>query len=231
MNLPWSKSRLGVAAGLVAGSAGLALLSGLGPAPALLSIAAARGADDTPATSTTGSTATDDNPAAAPADGTRVGQAAGAGTVTVDLAAGRLELLSATPAAGWSVEDEQSAGTEVEVDFRRGAERVQVDLEVEDGAVRERLRIRDDATGSDVRTEDGTIVQASGPGADDLEESGTSGPGVSGGGTDSSGPSANRGPSASGDGDHGHDHRDDHGGDAGRGGTDDPPGDDHGGDH
>jgi hypothetical protein len=223
MNQPWSKSRLGVAAGLVAGSAGLALLSGLGPAPALLSIAAARGADDTPATSTTGSTATDDNPAAAPADGTRVVQAAGAGTVTVALAAGRLELLSATPAAGWSVEVEQSAGTEVEVDFRRGAERVQVDLEVEDGAVRERLRIRDDATGSDVRIEDGTIVQASGPGADDLDESGTSGSGVSGGGTDSSGPSADRGPSALGDDDPG----DDHGGDAGRGGADDPPGDDH----
>jgi hypothetical protein len=227
MNLPWSKSRVGVAAGRVAGSAGLALLSGLGPAPALLSIAAARGAEDTRATSTTGSTATDDNPAAAPADGTRVVQAAGAGTVTVALAAGSLELLSATPAAGWSVEVEQSAGTEVEVDFRRGAERVQVDLEVEDGAVRERLRIRDDATGSDVRIEDGTIVQASGPGADDLYDSGTSGSGVSGGGTDSSGPSADRGPSASGDDDPGHDH----GGDAGRGGTDDPPGDDHGGDH
>ncbi len=224
MQLPrTSPRRIGVGAGLAGGLLALALATGVGPAPALSGTSSARGDDD----STTSSTATTSTTVAASAGapaavGTRVVDAAGAGTVTVTEAAGRLSLVSATPTAGWTVEVEQSAGPEVEVDFRRGAQRVQVNVELEDGAVRERVRFRDDATGTDVRFENGTIV---GFESDD-------GGGVSG--SDDSGDDAtddHGGVSGSDDG--GDDATDDHGGDdggggSGRGGADDPPGDDHG---
>ena len=44
----------------------------------------------------------------------------------------QLTLLSATPNAGWAVEVEQDAGAEIEVDFRRDGQRVQVNVEVEE---------------------------------------------------------------------------------------------------
>ena len=51
--------------------------------------------------------------------------------------------MAATPAAGWAVEVEQASGDEIDLDFRRGTVRVQVDVELEDGQVRERVRVRD----------------------------------------------------------------------------------------
>ena len=113
-----------------------------------------------------------------------------------------------------------------------GAQRVQVNVELEDGAVRERVRFRDDATGTDVRFENGTIVSF---------ETDDDGSGVSG--SDDSGHDATDDHGGvSGSDDSGHDATDDHGGDrssddpaatitaaeSGRGGADDPPGDDHG---
>ena len=171
MHLP--KNRFGIAAGVVAGSAGMALLAGLGPAQSLLPIASARGADDGRAhaqvddhgdhghgaddgvTATTG----------IPATGTQVVDAAGAGTVTVAVGADTLHVVAASPAAGFTARVEVANGREVEVEFRRGTQRVQVNLEIEDGMVRQRLRIRDAADGTDVRVENGRIVDDNG--ADD----------------------------------------------------------------
>lgn len=121
--------------------------------------------DGTSTTSSTAPSTAGTNPTTAPdPGGTPIGEvrtidAAGAGTVVVALEAGGLRIVSATPTAGWSVEIEADAGREVEVDFRSGTRRVQVDVELEDGQVRERVRFRDDATDADVRTEDGTVVR------------------------------------------------------------------------
>lgn len=111
-------------------------------------------------TSTTVTTAPDDDPAPGtpPSGEVRTIDAVGAGTVVVAVEGTSLRLISATPASGWQVEVEQATGREVEVDFRAGTRRVQVNLELEDGQVRERVRVRDDATGTDVRSEDGVVV-------------------------------------------------------------------------
>jgi hypothetical protein len=141
----------------------------------------------------------------------------------------QLTLVSATPNAGWTVEVEQAAGAEVEVDFRQGAQRVQVNVEVEDGAIRERVRFRDEAAGTDVRIENGVIVRAEGLG--DMTGDDNRGPGSAGEVNDDDGADD------VGD-DHGaNDVGDDHGGSSGssgsdssgsgRGGADDPAGDDH----
>lgn len=79
------------------------------------------------------------------------------GTVTYTHDGSSLHLGSAVPAAGWAVEVEQTSGREVELDFRSGSRRVQVNVELEDGRPRERVRIRDDAADTDVRIEDGTV--------------------------------------------------------------------------
>jgi hypothetical protein len=235
MNFTRSKTRIGVAAGIVAGS--VALVAGLGPAQSLLPIASARGADDNPTSTTFDDHGVDAPTTTAPGAGapsapgtTRVVQAAGAGSVTVAVSANRLDVLAATPAPGWRVEVEVASGREVEVDFRQGGDRVQVNLEIEDGAVRERIRIRDDA-GTDVRIENGVVVRAEEPGEDRVDDN----PGV-----DNSGPgSANSGPGSVNSGDavdsSGSGGVDDHGVDAGVDdhgghGADDPAGvDDHGG--
>jgi len=260
MQLPRLSSRLGIATGLVGGTLALAFVTGVGPAPALSS---AFQQDDssssTSSTSSTSTTPTTPTTAGAPAQGAagRTIDAAGAGTVRVSASGGRLSLVSAMPTSGWRVEVEQAAGREIEVDFRRGTQRVQVNVEFEDGAVRERVRFRDDANGTDIRTENGVVVRAEGPGITDDRggDTGSSGSGTSGSGTSNSGPgggtddsghdvgddhggdSGNSGPGGGGTDDSGHDvgddHRGDSGGDSGSGGSgrdgaDDPPGDDHG---
>jgi hypothetical protein len=60
--------------------------------------------------------------------------------------------------------------------FRSGTKRVQVNLEIEDGQVRERVRFRDDADDTDIRTEDGVVDDdPSGPASGD--DTSNSGPG------------------------------------------------------
>jgi hypothetical protein len=241
MKLPGTKGRLGLAAGMVGGSVGVALLSGFGPAPALSSIGSSH--DDTTTTSVPASV-----PASTASDAseTRTIDAAGAGTVVVAREGNQLTLLSATPNAGWTVEVEQDAGAEIEVDFRRDGQRVQVNVEVEDGAIRERVRFRDEVAGTEVRIENGVVVETEGfdgaPAVDDNRGPGSAnrGPGNGGEVTDDHGHDAVDDP--------GHDAVDDHGGvgvtddhggsggsgsgssgssGSGRGGTDDPAGDDH----
>jgi hypothetical protein len=138
-------------------------------------------ADDSATSSTlddgTTSTTVGDDPSG-PAATVRTVDAAGAGTVIVSVEGSSLRLVAATPTAGWQVEVEQGSGREIEVDFRQGTKRVQVDVELEDGQVRERVRVRDDADGTDVRSEGGTVVRddagtddsGSGHGSDDTAD-------------------------------------------------------------
>ena len=138
MNLPNSPRRMRTVAGLVGGGIGLALITGLGPAPSLL--AAASGGDSDGGSTTSTSPHDRDHrrrrPSAGVAtSGDQVVDAAGAGTVTFRRSGAQLTLVSAVPARGWRVEVEQAAGVELEVDFRQGTRRVQVNLELEDGAV------------------------------------------------------------------------------------------------
>ena len=67
------------------------------------------------------------------ADEIRSLDAAGAGIVIYAVESGNLRLVTATPTSGWAVEVEQGAGREIELDFRSGTRRVQVNVEIEDG--------------------------------------------------------------------------------------------------
>jgi hypothetical protein len=128
--------------------------------------------DDSTSTTLDGSPSPVGGTGAPVADDVRSLDAAGAGTVIYAVESGTLRLVSATPAPGWVVEVEQGAGREVELDFRSGTRRVQVNLELEDGQVRERVRVRDDADDTDVRSEDG-VVQEDNSGHDDDDSSGS----------------------------------------------------------
>ena len=165
MKLSPNARRRTVIAGLLAG--GLVLTTEAGPAPSLLA-AASPSDDPASTTATTGTTAT---AVANARTGTRsrTVDAAGAGTVTFTQSGGRLSLVSAVPSTGWTVEVERAGGVEIEVDFRKGTRRVQVNLEIEDGGVRERVRIRDEADGTEIRLENGEVVRFD-DGADDRDD-------------------------------------------------------------
>jgi hypothetical protein len=223
MNLSNSPRRVRTVAGLVGGGIGLALVTGLGPAPSLLAAASGGDSDGGSTTSTSPPTETTvaQANAGAATSGDQVVDAVGAGTVTFRRSGAQLTLVSAVPARGWRVEVEQAAGVEIEVDFRQGTRRVQVNLELEDGAMRERVRIRDEADGTDIRLDNGVVVRTEPANrlddrgddrrGDDrvVDDNSNSGPGS--GGDHAVDDNSNRGPGASGH------------------GADDPPGDDHGG--
>jgi hypothetical protein len=103
----------------------------------------------------------------APGADVRTITAGDAGTVLVAVDGGQLRLVAANPSAGWRVEVERGVGREVEVTFRSGSIRVDVHVELEDGQVRERVRVRDDADDSETRTEDGVVVRQDPPRSDD----------------------------------------------------------------
>jgi hypothetical protein len=211
MNLSNSPRRMRTVAGLVGAGIGLALVTGLGPGPSLLAAASGGDSDGGSSTSTsptTQTTAAQADAGAAPS-GDRVVDAAGAGTVTFRRSGTQLTLVSAVPARGWRVEVEQAAGVEIEVDFRQGTRRVQVNLELEDGAVRERVRIRDEADGTDIRLENGVVVRTDAGDDRVSDDNSNSGPGSGAGHVVED--DSNRGPGAGGH------------------GADDPPGDDRGG--
>ena len=217
---PTRRTRLGAAAGLLGAAAAFTLIVGAGPAPSVFQLAGANEdisgncdeaehandpecagtlpttpQDDSTTSSTvddsSSSSSTSSTTADAPAADVRSIDAAGAGTVLVSVEGGSLRLIAATPTAGWRVEVEQSSGREVEVDFRAGTKRVQVNVEIEDGQVRERVRVRDD-DGTDIRTEDGVVQDDnsnSGPGSgdDSSDDDDHSGSGHDGSDDDSSG--------------------------------------------
>lgn len=116
-----------------------------------------------PTTPTGGGTGT-------PSGDVRTVTAADAGTVTYRVDGSTVTLLQATPTAGWRVEVEQASGDEIDLDFRSGTRRVQVDIEFEDGAVRERVRVRDDADDSRTEIVNGTVTEVE-PG-DDRDDDG-----------------------------------------------------------
>jgi hypothetical protein len=224
MNLSNSPRRMRTIAGLVGGGIGLALVTGVGPAPSLLAAASGGDSDDGSTTSTSPTTQTTVGQSNAPAatSGNQVVDAAGAGTVTFRRNGTQLTLVSAVPARGWRVEVEQAAGLEIEVDFRQGGRRVQVNLELEEGTVRERVRIRDEADGTDIRIENGVVVRTE-PGSRVDDRRGDDRVGNDRVGDDNS----NSGPGSGGD--HAVDDDSSSGPGSGGHGADDPPGDERGG--
>ena len=128
-----------------------------------------------------------------------------AGTVTIARSGSTLTVVAVGANPGWVTEIEAQSGPEVEVVFRNGARRIDLEAELEDGAVRVRVRERiasvADDDDDDVVTPP-TRVDSSGPGSensgpgsvdsggdegrDDESHSG-SGSGSSGSGSGSSG--------------------------------------------
>ena len=120
------------------------------------------GTTDT-STSTTASTSTTvigANVAAGVTAGATRYDAGAAGSVDIVRSGAVLEITSVNPAAGWTFEVEVRTGREVELDFRRGGERVQFNAELEDGEIRVRVRTRTDdssggtTSGADDRSDD-----------------------------------------------------------------------------
>jgi hypothetical protein len=206
MKLPLSKPRLGVLAAVLGGGSALALVAAIGPTgfesttplevvssddssggssddisgpcdeaehandPRCAGVSVPAAPPDAPATTETAATGT-----TAPGSDVRSLPTIG-GTVSYTVDA-TLAVVNTVPASGWSTEVEQASGRELEVDFRSGTRRVQVNIELEDGQVRERVRIRDDADDSEIRVEDGVVVRQE-PDDDHDEHSGNnSGPG------------------------------------------------------
>jgi hypothetical protein len=166
-----------------------------------------------------------------PVGGTQTLAAGAAGFVTVTRdASGVLRVVAVAPAAGWVFEIEPGDEIgEAEVDFRNGVSRVQFNAELEDGAVRVRVRTRGVAavptTGGTLP--DGTLPRTdnSGPGSlnsgpGSVDEDGNSGPGsgttapTTPGTLDDNGGGSNSGPGGGGDDDSG---SDDDGGESGSG--------------
>ncbi|HEX2405475.1 MAG TPA: hypothetical protein VHM29_12315 [Acidimicrobiia bacterium] len=72
-----------------------------------------------------------------------------AGTVVVGRRGDTLQIISATPNAGWASEVEVASGREVEGDFRNGALRAKYNFELEDGTVRVRIEAVNNNDGDD----------------------------------------------------------------------------------
>ena len=70
--------------------------------------------------------------------------AGAAGTVTVGRSGAVLNVVAVGTNPGWIAEIERASGPEVEVEFRNGTARVDLEAEFEDGAVRVRVRERND---------------------------------------------------------------------------------------
>ena len=81
-----------------------------------------------------------------------------AGVVVLSRTNGQLQLVTATANTGFAAEVEIPAGREVEADFRGNGERVQFNAELEDGAVRIRIRTETDATGGQTSSTGSTAV-------------------------------------------------------------------------
>lgn len=206
------RTRRGAAATLLGATAALASFTGAGPVPSVFQLtgatedvsgncdeaehandAACAGTIVSGGGSSSTSSTIDDTSTSSSAPGSSVASevrtiAAGeAGSVMVSVQGSSLSLVSASPNRGWQVEVESASGREIEVKFVSGTMRVDVNVEIEDGQVRERVRIRDDADGTEIRFEDGVVVRfepsedrddSSGPGSGDEDAADdSSGPG------------------------------------------------------
>ena len=83
--------------------------------------------------------------------------AADAGTVVVQVADSSLTIVDVQAQDGWTAEVEIATGREVEMDFRSGELRVQVNAELEDGELQVRIRERN-ADGGVAETTVTTVV-------------------------------------------------------------------------
>ena len=101
---------------------------------------------------------------AAPVAGTTATPVLDAGQVTVTVDGALLRIVSATPAAGWSVEVERDNAREIEVSFRSGSARVDFNAELEDNAIRIRIRDRRTEATNGSTTSTSTTVAGSGGG-------------------------------------------------------------------
>ena len=63
-----------------------------------------------------------------------------AGTVSVQLVAGKLVLIDARPASGWSVEVDKEDGRDIRVEFESGDSDARFEAKIRDGAVRVEIR-------------------------------------------------------------------------------------------
>jgi hypothetical protein len=117
-----------------------------------------------PATSTTTITTTPPTsspaPAPAPAPVVSVQTAGEAGTVTVSINGGVLTATDVHPNAGWTVDEQDLQGREIEVTFRNGLRRIDFKAEIEDGLLRTRVvsgttEIGDDEPADQPETEAG----------------------------------------------------------------------------
>ena len=106
-----------------------------------------------------------------------------AGTVLVGRNGASLQIIAATPNAGWASEVEVASGREVEGDFRSGVLRVKYNFELEDGAVRVRIEAGDDSRDGDDDNRRGEDDDDRSGGDDDDN----SGPGSGDGDDDNSG--------------------------------------------
>jgi hypothetical protein len=110
-------------------------------------------AEDTPTTTSTSTTSTTTTspttpptslptsqaPAPAPAPAISVQSAGEAGTVTLSVDRGVLTATEVHPNAGWTVDEQELQGREIEVTFRNGLRRIEFKAELEDGQLRTRV--------------------------------------------------------------------------------------------
>lgn len=89
----------------------------------------------------TTSTTRDDRPLIGIPDGIRTFEAGVAGSVTVELRAGALSLVSVDARHGWTYEIEKSRSDDIEVEFSRGDAEVEIRIRADDG----RLEVRVDS--------------------------------------------------------------------------------------
>jgi uncharacterized protein YcnI len=63
-----------------------------------------------------------------------------AGTVSVQLVSGKLVLVDARAASGWSLEVEKDDGRDIRVEFEKGDSDARFEAKIRDGAVRVEIR-------------------------------------------------------------------------------------------
>jgi frataxin-like iron-binding protein CyaY len=83
-----------------------------------------------------------------------------AGVIVLSRANGQLQIVSATPNAGYAAEVEVAVGREVEADFRGNGLRVKFNAELEEGVVR--VRIRTEADGNNGSTSSTGVTSSTG---------------------------------------------------------------------
>jgi hypothetical protein len=111
-------------------------------------------------TSTTSTTGTTPTPAPAPAPTVSVQTAGEAGTVTLSINGGMLTVTDVHPNAGWTVDEQDLQGREIEVTFRNGLRRIDFKAEIEGTQLRTRVvsgtaEVRDDDPAEQPETEAG----------------------------------------------------------------------------